>query len=64
MEFIYRNLKRRGDISETWFFNGRLYIKTAQNSKKIQISHIHDIYEHFGRVDIDGILSASRKPIG
>ena len=37
LDFICRNLKRRGDIIETWFFNGRLYIKPTQNSKRIQI---------------------------
>ena len=66
LDYICRSLKKRNEINETWFFNGRLYIKLAPNSRRIQVSHIEELYEHFGRTIIDEILSSSMRsrPVG
>ena len=61
LDFLCRKLKMRDDVYETWFFNGRLHIKTTPNSKRIQVSQIQDLYERFGKPSIDDILSAPRK---
>ena len=60
LDFLCRKFKMHGDIYETWFFNGRLHIKITPNSKRIQVSHIQDLYERFGKQSIDNILSAPR----
>lgn len=43
LDYICRKLKSNGCIQETWFFNGRLYVKEREQSEKVEISHINDI---------------------
>ena len=61
LDFVCRMLKKRGEAQETWFFNGRLFIKLALNAKRIQVTHIRDLYERFGHEIIDTILTTSRR---
>ena len=61
LDYICRSLKKRNEINETWFFNGRLHIKLAPTSRRIQDSHNEELYEHFGRTIIDDIISSSRR---
>jgi hypothetical protein len=49
LAFICRQLKKQGSIEETWFFNGRLFIKKSVNGEKSLITHIVDLYEKVGR---------------
>ena len=61
LDFIFRSLRKRGEIHETWFFNGRLNMKRVPNSRRIQVSHIEDLYEQFDKILIDDILSVSKR---
>ena len=61
LDFICRSLKRNGDIHETWFFNGRLHMKIVPNGRRLQISHIDDLYEQFGRSNINSLLRPPRR---
>ena len=63
LDFLCRSLKRRGEIAETWFFNGRLQLKITPNSRRVQVTHIEDLYNKFGRLNIDGLFSLSKRPV-
>ncbi len=41
LDYVCRRLKKDGLISETWFFNGRLFVVAKNN--KIHIEHLTDI---------------------
>ena len=57
LDFICRMLKKNQKVAETWFFNGRLYIKHGSEDKYgIQVTHISDLYKMFGIDVIDPIL--------
>ena len=57
LDFICRMLKKRNKIAETWFFNGRLYIKLEKGDPHgIQITHITDLYREFSTESINSIL--------
>ena len=55
MDFACRSLKKQGIIEETWFFNGRLFLKPSNDAKK-RICHIEVIYELYGRERVDGLF--------
>ena len=48
LDYVYRMLKKSGRASQTWFFNGRLYIKQHEMGTKENIGHITDLYNIFG----------------
>ena len=57
LDFIFRMLKKKKKIAETWFFNGRLYIKhTSEDMNRVQITHISDLVNKFDQGTIDSIL--------
>ena len=57
LDFICRNLKKKGKIAETWFFNGRLFIKhTPEESHGTQITHISDLHREFNIEIVNSIL--------
>ena len=57
LDYICRMLKKKGKIAETWFFNGRLFIKhTSDESQGTQISHISDLHRVFNVDIITSIL--------
>ena len=62
LSLLCRKLKAKGKITETWFFNGRLFIKFDTQSKvRIQISHISDLSKHFSAADIASVEYLSSK---
>ena len=60
MDYVCRRLKKNGNLYETWFFNGRLFIKFADKAPKIQISHMEDIYENLDASYIKPMLVRTR----
>ena len=57
LDFICRMLKKENIIAETWFFNGRLFIKhTIEDANRVQITHISDLFDKFGQGKVDSIL--------
>ena len=52
IDYICRQLKKTNMLCETWFFNGRLWLKVGEHDKKMQISHIQDLWDIFGRDNI------------
>ena len=62
MDFVCRSLKREGIIEETWFFNGRLFIKPSKDHAKKQICHMEDLYEQYGREHIDNLFKPLHTP--
>ena len=63
LDYICRSLKRNKVIAETWFFNGRLYIKHAtEDERRVQITHISDLYKEVAEYEIKNIMLASVRP--
>ena len=57
LDFICRMLKKNKNIAETWFFNGKLFIKhDSEDSHGIQITHISDLVSEFNVETINSIL--------
>jgi len=46
LDYICRQLKNRGKVENTWFFNRKLYIADAEGSKSL-ITHINDLTNKF-----------------
>ena len=46
LDFLCRKLKKADIINETWFFDGRFFIKEQPNAEKVVISHITYIYNY------------------
>ena len=61
IDFVCRHLKKNNQIAETWFFNGRLWVKVDDFGKKRQVSHIEDLYELFGKEEIDNLIRNTRR---
>ena len=61
LDFLCRKLVKMGKLDQSWFFNGRLWIKSDTNSEKNNVSHIMDLYDLFGYELIDGILDSSSR---
>jgi len=57
LDFLCRRLKSRNVIHDTWFFNGRLFIKKTEFSSKEEVSHINDLYNFHDKAKIDNMLS-------
>ena len=57
MDFVCRKLKKRHHISQTWFFNGKLWVKVLDLDDKVNIAHINDLYSMFGPTIIDECLA-------
>ena len=57
IDFICRRLKKDNKIAETWFFNGRLFIKhDSEGTNRVQITHISDLVNEFDYGIIDSIM--------
>ena len=51
-------------IAETWFWNGRLWVRVDSACEKKQISHIEDLYDLFGREEVDILaIEKPKKPL-
>ena len=61
LDFICRKLAKKGELNQTWFFNGRLWVKTSADSQKINISHITELYTMYGDQVVDDILDQSSR---
>ena len=61
MDFVCRHLKKNNQIAETWFFNGRLWVKVDDFGKKRQVSHIEDLYDLFGAEEIANLIRSNRR---
>ena len=57
LDFICRKLQKSGALNQSWFFNGRLWIKVNEDSEKLQITHITELHNMFGVERVDNILS-------
>jgi hypothetical protein len=60
LDFICRQLKKREVIGETWFFNGRLFIRGLHGGDRVQISHIADLHKNVGNDIIADILESAK----
>ena len=59
LDYICRQLKKRKIIEETWFFNGRLFLKhKSEDQRRVLITHISDLYQEVDSTEIDHILSS------
>ena len=61
MDFVCRRMKFRKSIYETWFFNGRLWVRRDIGSEKIKITHIDDLYDLFGVEEVDKLALEEKK---
>ena len=57
MDFICRRLKKNDRVSQTWFFNGELWLKVFETDEKFNICQINDLYRLFGASIIDANLT-------
>lgn len=55
--YLCRCAKRDKVVSETWFFNGRLFIKMSEDAERQQITHIYDLYDKLGVEYVNGKLN-------
>lgn len=55
LDYVCRKLKLKKIINDTWFFNGKLFIKNISEAFKTQITHISDLYI-FGEEIVNDIL--------
>ena len=53
LDFLCRKLKKDGFLSQTWFFNGKLWVIEHEGGRKLEISHIQDLYNMFGADNVD-----------
>ena len=53
LDFLCRRLKRDGHLSQSWFFNGKLWIIVNEGDEKANIVHIQDLYNFFGIESVD-----------
>ena len=60
LDFLCRMLKKDKFIAQTWFFNGKLWIESQldDGGRKHNVSHIHDLYNHFGVQRVDSYITA------
>ena len=56
LDFLCRKFAKNGQINQTWFFNGKLWIKENVDSEKVNITHITDLYSKFGCKAVDDLL--------
>ena len=59
LEYLCRRLKKDGIIFQSWFFNGRLWYIEEEGHRKINVSHIRDLYNAFGIDAVDAYLVSS-----
>ena len=57
LDFVCRKLQKSGQLDQSWFFNGKLWVKPSENSDKLQITHITELHNMFGIEMVDEILS-------
>ena len=56
LDFICRTLRGDGDIHNTWFYNGRLWVVKDEGDDKKPIGHIQDLYALLGAEKVDKTL--------
>ena len=56
LDFVCRRLKKDQHLSDTWFFNGKLWVLEIGNPTKVNISHMCDLYTMFGVELVDSYL--------
>jgi len=47
--YVCRQAKRDKIIAETWFFNGRLFVKKTIDGERVLVSHLYDLYDLLGQ---------------
>jgi len=61
LDFVCRKLKKNNVIKDTWFFNGKLFIKLSEHSAKEKVSHINDIIQMVGQEQVDLVFQQRNK---
>ena len=58
LDFLCRRLKQNKKIADTWFYNGKLFLKHKPEDKHgIQITHVMDLYQQFSFEEINSYLT-------